>query len=225
MNPSAYTYSPETKGRFKNSNLVQAWLVLLLAVSFGAALSAVQVNLSGVIAANKLNETLAQVPELVRVSVNGKASPMTVTPGTITIQKGDKTKTYAAFRAMQNDRTAGWVIKTGGQGYADKIELLIGLDPQTETITGLFVLDQKETPGLGNKIILADWRRQFTGQNTHKPLTVDRSKDSTTEANVIDAITGATISSRAVTDIVNRTLADVKGRLTPGNSQFIERQE
>jgi len=52
-------------GRFKNSNFAQAWLILVLALIFGSALAAVQVNLSGVIAANKLNETLERVPELI----------------------------------------------------------------------------------------------------------------------------------------------------------------
>jgi len=204
---------------------VQAWLVLLLAVSYGAALAAVQINLSGIIAANKLNESLAQVPALVPGPTTGKAASITAAPGHITVQKAGKTKVYPAFRATVNDQTAGWVIKSGGQGYADKIELLIGLDPEAETITGVFVIDQKETPGLGSKIISTDWRSQFTGKKTHKPLTIAKSADQKDRANRIDAITGATISSRAVTVIVNRTIADVKGRLSPPTVQFNESQE
>ncbi len=51
-------------GRFKNSNFAQAWLILVLALIFGSALAAVQVNLRDVIATNKLNETLERIPEL-----------------------------------------------------------------------------------------------------------------------------------------------------------------
>ena len=52
-------------------------------------------------------------------------------------------------------------MKTKGQGYADTIERLLGLSTDFRSITGLFVLDQKETPGLGNKIITDAWRSQF----------------------------------------------------------------
>lgn len=215
--------------RFRNSNLAQAWLVLLLAMSFGAALAAVQVNLSGIIAANKLNETLEKIPELVLgptkdQTTTADASALKIKPGTMRIEKQDKTKTYAVYQATRKGQPVGWVVKAGGQGYADKIELLVGLDPQIETITGLFILEQKETPGLGNKIIFPEWRGQFIGQKTLKPLTVVKGV-STANGNAIDAITGATISSRAVTDIVNRTTDDMKGQLTPSSVQFIERQD
>lgn len=225
MTASTYRSPVRAIDRFKNSNLVQAWLVLLLAISFGAALAAVQVNLSGIIAANKLNETLAQVPKLVKKPAVESTASINVTPGTVTIQREGKTKAYSVFRATLKDRTAGWVIKSAGQGYADRIELLIGLDPLVETITGIFVLDQKETPGLGNKIIRPDWRSQFINKRTDKPLAVAKGTSASEQTNVIDAITGATISSRSLTAIVNQTITDVKGRLTPPNVQFIERRK
>jgi electron transport complex protein RnfG len=221
----AYGSTEKAKNRFKNSNLVQAWLVLLLAMSFGAALAAVQVNLSDIIAANKLNETLAQVPKLVKHPAAQSTASIAADAGTVTIQKEGKTKAYSVFHATVKDRTAGWVIKSAGQGYADRIELLIGLDPQAQTITGIFVLDQKETPGLGNKIIRSQWRSQFINKKTHEPLSIAKSASASKKTNAIDAITGATISSRAVTAIVNQTIADVKGHLTPPNVQFIERRE
>ena len=118
-------------------------------------------------------------------------------------------------------KTAARII-AGGQGYADKIELIIGLDPSADTISGLFVLQQKETPGLGNKIIFPHWRNQFIRKKTNTPLVVTKGKSQT--PNAIDAVTGATISSRSVTGIVNRTIGDVKGRLTPATIRFHERQ-
>ena len=213
--------------RLKNSNFAQAWLILVLALIFGAALAAVQVNLSGVIAANKLNETLERVPELVfgAAEAAGMTSPNTsvdITPGTVTIKKGLKTSYYNLFRVAREGKLAGWVVKAGGRGYADKIEIIIGLDPSADTITGLFVLQQKETPGLGNKIIFPRWRNQFIRKKTSTPLVVTKGKSQA--PNAIDAVTGATISSRSVTGIVNRTIGDVKGRLTPATIRFYERQ-
>lgn len=193
-------------------------------MGFGAALATMQVNLSGIIAANKLNETLQKIPELIQDQATpGDPKDIESKPGTVTVEKDGKSKTYAVYQAIHKGQQAGWVIKTGGQGYADKIELLLGVGPGGEEITGLFVLEQKETPGLGNKITFADWRGQFIGKKTNLPLKVVKSKSDS--GNTIDAITGATISSVAVTNIINRTVADVKGLLTPKTVKFIERQE
>lgn len=211
----------------REGKLSQAWLVLLLALVFGAALAAVQVNLSSVIAANKLNETLDRIPELVwGVDPSGNTTDrmraVEIKPGSVAIQKGGKSARYNLFRVDQAGKQAGWVIKAAGQGYADKIEVLIGLDPSLEVITGLFILEQKETPGLGNKITFPRWRNQFVNKKTDIPLVVAGTDKQT--SNVIDAVTGATISSRSVTTIVNRTIGDIRGQLTPERIRFSERQ-
>jgi len=213
-------------GGFKNSNFAQAWLILVLALVFGAALAAVQVNLSQTIKNNKLKETLERIPELVwgtdkAGKPGNQQSAADITPGTITVEKEGKTAYYQLYRVSHAGRLSGWVIKTGGQGYADKIEILIGLDHDAKTITGIFILEQKETPGLGNKISLPRWRNQFIRKSTAKPLKVVKGQSST--SNSIDAVTGATISSRSVTGIVNRTIDDIKGRLNPANIRLSER--
>jgi electron transport complex protein RnfG len=90
------TGSAGVLGRFKNSNFAQAWLVLVLALIFGSALAAVQVNLSGVIAVNKLNETFERIPELVcgtakAAKLASENSSVDITPGTVMIIKDHKT--------------------------------------------------------------------------------------------------------------------------------------
>ncbi|MDX2446703.1 MAG: FMN-binding protein [Desulfobacterales bacterium] len=210
---------------FQKSFLAQAWLVLVLAISFGSALAFVQVSLSEVIAANKLNETLTQVPELVwgedaAQYVADTSIPLEIIPGTVSLKKGQKTTYYRLYQVTRGDLMTGWVVKARGQGYADKIEVLIGVDPDVETITGLFILEQKETPGLGNKITFPVWRKQFVGKKTVTPFVVVKEKS--TIPNTIDAVTGATISSRSVAGIVNQTMTDIKGRL---NSQAVQTGE
>ncbi|MEJ2158119.1 MAG: FMN-binding protein [Desulfobacteraceae bacterium] len=214
--------SSQSAGGFKNSNLVQAWLVLLLALCFGSALAAVQVQLSDTIAENKLNETLEQVPALIW---NEAPAPETVqiTPGTLSVEKQGQASSYTLYRVAKDDKVAGWVVKAGGQGYADKLELLVGVDADVRKITGLFVLEQKETPGLGNKVIEPDWRGQFTGKATETPLEVVKGHGEGPAT--IDAITGATISSRSVTNIVNATIANLKGKLDASGGQFSERSQ
>lgn len=202
--------------RLKENNIVQAWLVLTLALFFGASLAGIQLSLAPTIEANKINETRQKVPEL----IFGKAKALEMaeqerlieaTPQTLAVEKHGKKIFYSVFETRVDGELAGWVVKTAGQGYADKIELLIGLDPKAEKITGLFVLDQKETPGLGNKIVTEGWRAQFVGKATDRPLAA--TKAGAKAANEIDAVTGATISSKSVSTIINTAVSDLKGPL------------
>ncbi len=176
---------------------VQAWLVIVLALLFGLALAGVHSALSPRIAANKLQETLAEVPRLVPGAV--KAERETV--GGIPV-----------YRALDKDgAVAGWVLPASGQGFSDRIELLVGLDATAGRITGLYVLDQKETPGLGNRISEEGWRAQFRGKSTGKPLVV--TKGGAGGESEIQAVTGATISSESVVGIVNRAVTAFRAAL------------
>ncbi len=187
----------------RDKYIIQAGLVLALALCFGAALAGVETTLKGRIEANKLAETRQQIPRLVPGAVSGQAETVA---GRI------------IYRAVDGaSRHVGWVIPAGGQGFADKIELLIGLDPAAETITGIYVLDQKETPGLGNNIVEADWRGQFASKPTAVSLAV--TKGLPKAGNEISSITGATISSQSVCDIINSTIADLKDQLVEAARQ------
>jgi len=211
MNTSEQTM-PENKG-ISNFFIFQAWLVLLLASFFGAALAGIQLTLSPKIEANKLNETLEKVPELIlgadaAQKLGDENRQMKIDRQYI--EAGNKI--YSVFQAKTDGQTDGWVVKASGQGYADKIELLVGVNAKAETITGLFILDQKETPGLGNKIMEPVWRSQFNNKATQQQLTAVKTKASA--ANEINAITGATISSKAVCDIVNQSLNNLRQPLS-----------
>lgn len=209
---------PSMMARLKDNKIIQAWLVLLLTLCFGSSLAGIQLTLGPRIEENKINETLEKVPELVlgkeqaqTLSQEGKT--LEIRPQTIVVPKNGRQTAYSVFEAADAGKSPlGWVVKAGGQGYADKIELLLGLDPSGENISGIFVLEQKETPGLGNKIITEEWRSQFIGKNTTRPLMVV--KDKADDADEISAITGATISSRSVATIVNTAVADLKGKLS-----------
>ncbi len=213
---SGQTVLPPKKG-WRDNYLIQGWLMLVLALGFGAVLAAVQLALGPAIAANKSNETLSKVPELVwgrelTAKMAAEGQHLSIETRNLPVTRNGQTAYYRVYDAAWNGKRAGWVIQTTGQGYADRIELLLGLSPDVERITGLFVLDQKETPGLGNKISTDQWRGQFTGRPTAAALEVV--KGGADQPGQIDAITGATISSRSVTGIVNQTLADLKPELT-----------
>ncbi len=208
MKPSEQTM-PGDNNRISNFFIFQAWLVLLLASFFGASLAGIQLTLSPKIEANKLNETLEKVPELIFGAEAAQSFAEENRQMDIErqyIKAGNKI--YSVFQAKTDDQTSGWVVKSSGQGYADKIELLVGVDAKAETISGLFILDQKETPGLGNKIMEQAWRNQFNNKSTQQPMTAVKTKASA--PNEINAITGATISSKAVCGIVNQSLNNLR---------------
>lgn len=201
----------------KNSNLAQAWLVLLLATLFGTALAGIQAKLGPVIEANKVKETMVKIPVLVlgedlAAELAADNQTLTIKSRVVEIKKNGTTKYYTVYDAwLPEGKMVGHVVKAAGQGYADKIELLVGLDAQGKRITGLFVLEQKETPGLGAKILEDAWRGQFKEKSTEKTLSVVKGGE--VKEDEIDAISGATISSKSVTGIVNIMLADVASKL------------
>ncbi|MCP4650598.1 MAG: RnfABCDGE type electron transport complex subunit G [PVC group bacterium] len=95
----------------------------------------------------------------------------------------------------------GWCLPLTSKGYGGNMQLLVGVD-NTGDITGVSVLEHKETPGLGSKIVEksrketeAPFLKQFKSKNAENLMLV-KGKSSTN----IQAITGATISSKAVTD-------------------------
>lgn len=203
---------------FRENNLVEAWLVLVMALVFGVALTGIDARLSPMIDANKKKETMDRIPSLIpaqsREGIQEDREPETlhITSRKIAVDKNQTIKFYTVYDvAMDKGGIAGHVAKASGKGYADNIEVLVGFDSSGKTITGLFVLDQKETPGLGNKIMDSAWRNQFAGKSTDRPFVVVKSTPA--GAYEIDGISGATISSRSVTEIVNHMVSDIRDHL------------
>jgi electron transport complex protein RnfG len=89
-------------------------------------------------------------------------------------------------------RWAGVILKVVAVGYSGPIEAFIGLD-KNRRVTGFEILKQTETPGLGTKIALPAFTRQFLGKALEE-LNLTRS------GGAIEGITAATISSRAITN-------------------------
>ena len=94
----------------------------------------------------------------------------------------------------------GYVIETAVQGYVDEIVMLVGVSNEG-SVTGLVIRDMHETPGVGTKA-LKDW--QFLAQF------LKTEGDAQIGTNV-DAISGATVTSKAVAKSVNSAVAFVTG--------------
>jgi electron transport complex protein RnfG len=104
-------------------------------------------------------------------------------------------------------RLLGYAIPAAGPGFQDTIRLIYGYLPTEHRVVGMEVLESRETPGLGDKIykdaaFVADFRDLSVG-----PKIVAVKKGTKSAANEVDAITGATISSKAVVRIINESNA------------------
>lgn len=179
--------------------LRQAWLVILLGIAFGGALAAVQATLAPRIAQNIRDEIYAQIPALVPGAVSAQTEELEVPD-----PNGGIATLYRARDAAGT--SVGWVFPARAQGFADLIFVLVGLDAGRQTITGIYVVDQKETPGLGNYIVDPPFRGQFAGLDANRPVTVVKQAPNAASNEVL-AVTGATISSVSVADAVNESLA------------------
>ena len=101
---------------------------------------------------------------------------------------------------------AGYVITaTDGEGYGGDIQITVGVT-KDGTVSGVSILSISETAGLGMRATEAKFQEQYVGKNTDKFYV---SKDGG-EGEPIDAISGATITSRAFTGAVNTAIGYCK---------------
>lgn len=116
---------------------------------------------------------------------------------------------YAGYD--ENNKFKGVAIEASGQGYADVIRILYGYNPDKQVINGFNVLESKETPGLGDKIeknpkFLANFEALDVSlvddQSAVKNKVITVKHGTKENAWEVDGITGATISSRAIGNII-----------------------
>jgi electron transport complex protein RnfG len=98
------------------------------------------------------------------------------------------------------------ITVTDKEGYGGNIKMTVGIDV-TGTITGLEILEISETAGLGMKAADKSFRDQYVGINADE---VVYTKSGKTQNNEIDAISSATITTKAVTDGVNGAITIFK---------------
>lgn len=140
-----------------------------------------------------------------------------VIPGTTQNQKLYEEEDLTIYEGKDEaGQPTGYAIQATGIGFQDKITLLYGIDRSRMKIIGLTVIDQKETPGLGAKITDRDIFLQFwKNRDISQPLILRKPPAGSMEElapSEINTITGATISSRKVVEIVNYSL-DRLGKL------------
>jgi electron transport complex protein RnfG len=97
----------------------------------------------------------------------------------------DVVKIYEGYK---NGEKIGWVVQVAPRGYGGPLRFAVGIDTKGK-VTGISIIEIKETPGLGLNVEKPEFQRQFKGKDVSEPFQVGKD---------IDALTGATISSKAM---------------------------
>ena len=96
------------------------------------------------------------------------------------------------YTLYSNGDLEGYAYVASTPGYSGDINIMVGLADK-ETVKGILIISQTETPGIGTRITETPFTSQFEG------LAIDQVESE------IDTLTGATISSKAVIEAVSRT--------------------
>ncbi len=114
----------------------------------------------------------------------------------------DMPKAYVGYD--ESGKELGAAVTAQEPGFQEEVLLMIGFDPATSTLIGFKVVDEKETPGLGDKIERdTSFGGQFPGRVA--PLKGVKARNPS-DPSQVQTITGATISSRAVIRIINHAV-------------------
>lgn len=102
-------------------------------------------------------------------------------------------------------KAAGYAVKgMSPAGYGGDIVLMVGFTPDFKIVT-YKKLEAAETPGLGSNLTSPGFMKQFTGMDASSPLSVKK------DGGAVEAITSATITSRAVCGAINDAKAKMEG--------------
>ena len=129
--------------------------------------------------------------EAIKQVLPGTAEFDEVTKGELTLYRG----------LDETGSVVGHALEKGKRGYQEDVVLMIGFDLEDQIIMGIEILDHAETPGLGARIEEEEFRGQFQNQ----PLTASFQINQD-----VDAISGATISSEAVVEIVKEAAVEIQ---------------
>lgn len=103
-----------------------------------------------------------------------------------------------------NGETVGWVFVTSAKGYGGDVSVMTGINTDGY-VNGVVILSQNETPGLGANATNESFRSQYQQAAPESGFSVIKS--GTPTDGQISALTGATITSNAVTDAVNEAIS------------------
>ena len=173
-----------------------------------------------------LERTVFKVIPAAKTMTEWQATPQGIKPAGGEAVTG-ATKFYATYDAEGS--LAGIAVEAGAKGYADTVRILYGYAPGCQCVTGIGVVAMKETPGIGDKIVtdkafLANFQALDVKLNAELSSLANEVKvvkhGAKTKGWEIDAIAGATVTSRAVGKAINDSARQLLPKLAPQIEQL-----
>ncbi len=196
----------------KRGILYTVFFMLILSLVLTAGLALANYGLRPVINSNAELAEKAAILDVFGIQAEGSTAIETAFAEQVAAaQNSSATQLYVKL-GSQNSIEAIAVPFTGA-GLWGQIVGYIGMSPDLDTITGIVFTEQNETPGLGGRIEEAQYRDQFRnlGIVPGVPISYDAP-----EYSQLDAIAGATSSSRAVLNVLNQFIEAELDGLTDG---------
>jgi Na+-translocating ferredoxin:NAD+ oxidoreductase RnfG subunit len=111
------------------------------------------------------------------------------------------------IKLWQNqDITRQWAFEATGAAMWGEITIAGMLDLETSTLLGLKVINQSETAGLGSKVADPAFCEQFSGLSFRPRVEMSRAR---AKNNQFDAVSGATVTSKALENLLNKTIQEI----------------
>ncbi len=110
------------------------------------------------------------------------------------------------YKALdESGNLIGYAISSASKGYGGDVKVMTGINAEDGSVIAINVYDNSgETPGLGVNTSGEKFISQFAGLSSQAGVTVDKDAGKNPDSVAVDSVTGATISSRAVTNAVNQ---------------------
>jgi RnfABCDGE-type electron transport complex G subunit len=187
----------------------QSWLLLASSFCFGLLIAVTNAALSGRIELNKVAKLNELTKALLPAADGFQPVPADIE---VALPDGSKEKTVVFEALSQDEQRVGWSFNIHGMGFSGTIEMVVAVDKDFQRIMGLDVLSSSETPGFGDRIKSDSYRDQFAGAPADRLALVKVADPAVKDAQIV-ALTGATVSSQAVVDTLNRFLTQIKDQM------------
>lgn len=187
----------------------QSWLLITASFAFGLLLAVTNAAWQPRIIQNELDKFNDLANALLTEAVSFEVAAEGIE---IKLAKGKKANVDIKKGISADGTCLGWAFVCQGPGFADRIRLVLAVDSKFEKLAGFGVLTSNETPGFGDKIKGDYFRSQFAGAPV-EGLNLSKTGDHKRIDSEIVAISGATVSSEAVIEILNTYLEQVKIQL------------
>jgi len=164
----------------------------------------------GFLLAGVRSATKDRIEEQVLLNVKGPAVKKVLSEATNDLIKDRKEatlgkETSVVFVGKKEGDLWAIAYEVSAKGFGGDIGVMVGFNVADDTLTGIAITTHKETPGVGSRVSEDLFTNGFQGKAITEKFNIRA------DGGVIDAVTGATISSRGVCEAVRRAIEEYKG--------------